>query len=311
MAKDDKSGEQPIIIKKIVKGGAGHHGGAWKVAYADFVTAMMAFFIVMWIISASEETKKMVSNYFDNPGAFSFVTGKLTVPIDLGLKNVPGKNDGERKGDGSGRAYVEDPSQQNRDNYQAIKEAIKQKAIEDSVEAAQRLEDAGREIKNYISNLESQGQDMKDIVESIEIQMSNEGLRIELIETDDGYFFQVGSAKLNNDIKFILKEIAFEIGKLPNYITVEGHTDARGFGKGNAYTNWELSSDRANSARAYLTQNGLWDGQVKKVIGYADQFLKFSENPFDNRNRRISILIQNLKAADFELTEEDLEEANQ
>lgn len=308
MAKDENSGEQPIIIKKIVKGGGGHHGGAWKVAYADFVTAMMAFFIVMWIISSSEETKKMVSNYFDNPGAFSFVTGKMTVPIDLGLKNVQGKNDGERKGDGSGKAYVDDPNDQNRDNYQAIKEALKLKAIEDSVESAQKLEDASREIKDFISNLEVQSEELKKIVESIEVTMTSEGLRIELIETDDGFFFQVGSSVLNSEIKFILKQIAFEIGKLPNFVTVEGHTDARGFGKGKGgYSNWELSADRANSARSYLSLNGLWDGQVKKVIGFADEFLKFPENPFDNRNRRISILIQYLKAADFELDEQDLE----
>lgn len=303
---DEKSGEQPIIIKKVVKGGGGHHGGAWKVAYADFVTAMMAFFIVMWIISASEETKKNVSNYFDNPGLFSFVTGKMTVPVDLGLKNVPGKMDGERKGDGSGKDPVLDPMD-NRDTYHAIKEAIKEKAIEDSIEAAKRLEQTAKQIKDFVTNLKEERQDLEEVLNSIVISQKDEGLRIDLIETNDNYFFKVGSAEIKNDIKIVLEELAFEIGKLPNYVTIEGHTDARSFGKNATYTNWELSSDRANAARSYMTKYGLWDGQIKKVVGYADQFLRVPENPFDNKNRRISILIQNLTAKELELTEEDLE----
>jgi chemotaxis protein MotB len=306
MAKDENTGEQPIIIKKIVKGGGGHHGGAWKVAYADFVTAMMAFFIVMWIISASEETKQQVSNYFDNPGAFSFVNGKLAVPIDLGLKNVPGKLDGERHGDGSGKNQVLDPTDQNRDDFHAIKQAIREKAIEDSILAAQKLQETAKEIKDYISNLKEERQDLKEVLNSIVISLSDEGLRIDLIETDDNYFFKVGSADIRGEVRIILKELAFEIGQLPNYVTLEGHTDARGFGKTASYTNWELSADRANAARGYMAQHGLWDGQIRKVIGYADSFLRIPENPFDNRNRRISILIQNLKVSELEIKEEDL-----
>ncbi len=311
MANEEKSGEQPIIIKKIVKGGAGHHGGAWKVAYADFVTAMMAFFIVMWIISASEETKQKVSNYFDDPGAFSFVNGKLATPIDLGLKNVPGKLDGERKGDGSGKNQVIDPTDENRDDYHAIKEAIEQKAIEDSIIedsilAAQKLQETAKEIQNYLSNLKEERQDLKEVLNSIVISLSDDGLRIDLIETNDNYFFKVGSSDIRGEVKSILKELAFEIGQLPNYVTLEGHTDSRSFGKSASYSNWELSSDRANAARGYMAQHGLWDGQIKKVIGYADSYLRVPENPFDNRNRRISILIQNLKASDLEISEEDL-----
>ena len=303
---DDNKGEQPIIIKKIVKGGGGHHGGAWKVAYADFVTAMMAFFIVMWILAASEETKKNVSNYFDNPGVFSFAEGKRAIPIDLGLKNVAGKNDGERVGDGSGKDEVLDPTDMNRDVYHAIKQAIKEKAIEDSISAKQKLEETAMDIKDFISNLQEERQDLKEVLNSIVISQTDVGVRIDLIETNDNYFFKVGSSEIRGEIKLILKELAFEIGKIPNYVTLEGHTDARGFNKGNCYTNWELSSDRANAARSYMTKTGLWDGQIKKVIGYADQFLRIPENPFDNQNRRISILIQNLKVADLEINEENI-----
>ena len=303
MASEENSGEQPIIIKKVVKGDGGHHGGAWKVAYADFVTAMMAFFIVMWIIASSEQTKQMVAAYFQDPGAFSFVTGKMTIPIDLDLKKMKGREeeDGEGKGKNSADQIL------NSEYYKAIKEAIREKAINDSTQAANRLEQVGEDLEHFIKKLENLNEEMRKIASSIEISMTNEGLRIELIEKDDGNFFQVGSAVLNNNIKFILKEIATETGKLPNFVDIEGHTDARKYGKSNEYTNWELSADRANAARSYMSRTGLWEGQVKKVIGYADQFLKYPENPFDNRNRRISILVQNLKVSDFEIADGDLE----
>lgn len=301
MADEENSGEQPIIIKKVVKGGGGHHGGAWKVAYADFVTAMMAFFIVMWILASSEQVRQSVSEYFEDPGAFSFVTGKRTIPIDLELKKLKGreKEEGEGKGKNSNQTLTSA-------DYEAIKEAIREKAIEDSTKAANKLNEVGNEIKEFIKEIEKMNNEMKNIASSIEVKMTEEGLRIELIESKDGYFFKVGSAVLNENIKFILKKIAFEIGKLPNFVNIEGHTDARQYGKGNEYTNWELSSDRANASRAYIAKNGLWDGQVKKVIGFADQILKYPENPFDNRNRRVSILIQNMTVGDFEIKEEDL-----
>ena len=178
MASEENSGEQPIIIKKVVKGGGGHHGGAWKVAYADFVTAMMAFFIVMWIIASSEQTKQMVAAYFQDPGAFSFVTGKMTIPIDLDLKKMKGREeeDGEGKGKNSADQIL------NSEYYKAIKEAIREKAINDSTQAANRLEQVGEDLEHFIKKLENLNEEMRKIASSIEISMTNEGLRIELIE---------------------------------------------------------------------------------------------------------------------------------
>lgn len=300
------SGEQPIIIKKIVKGGHGHHGGAWKVAYADFVTAMMAFFIVMWILSAGQEAKEEVAAYFNNPGAFSFVTGKRTIEYDTGLKPEPGRTPGTEKGDGAGKAQVivRNPSKEE------IMDGIRSQARSDSSKAARRVAETGQILKEFIDEVSSVRPDLENAAENIEIQLLDEGLRIELIESSDNTFFKVGSADLKSEVEELLEVLAFEIGKLPNFIELEGHTDARGYGNRKAkYTNWELSSDRANAARRVMVNNGLWDGQVLRVAGYADKFLRYPDQPFDPKNRRISILIKHLRVSDVMMQEEDIENA--
>lgn len=297
MAEDRSSNEQPIIIKKIKKGGHEHHGGAWKVAYADFVTAMMAFFIVMWILSASEETKENITAYFNDPGAFSFVTGRRTVPIDLGINNTPGTIVGERVGQGSGKSSVKDDEFSEGDVYQA-KMQLKEMATQDSINQAKLIQSMAGTIQEQLSE-EIDDDNLKKILKSVDFNYSEKGLRIDLVEDNDNLFFRAGSAELRKEVTEILKILAVEIGKLPNYIELEGHTDASGTSTGSGYTNWELSSDRANSARAVLSLYGLWEGQITKVVGYADTFLHVPENPFDKSNRRISILIKNKKVADF------------
>jgi len=294
MADEKKTGEQPIIIKKIIKGGHGHHGGAWKVAYADFVTAMMAFFIVMWILSSSTETKESVSAYFDDPGAFMFQKGKHTIPIDMGLRPRPGRSVGNYSGEGQGKSkYTKlgESSEEEQGSYAA--KSVKQ-AIEDSIAAAERLGDKIENMVSQISQLAEISEDLKNAVESVKISNVDEGLRVELIESDDNLFFKAGSSSLRNEIIDILKILAVEIGKLPNYIEVEGHTDAVSYSKNATYTNFELSADRANAARRVMNRYGLWDGQIVKVTGYADKMLKYQNNPFDKKNRRISLIIKNL-----------------
>lgn len=286
--------EQPIIIKKVKKGGhGGHHGGAWKVAYADFVTAMMAFFIVMWILASSEEVKKAVAAYFDDPGAFSFVTGKRTIPVDLDLKPQPGK--GKKDGDGKG-AFVISFNQEMRDS---LVNKLMEKAKEDSVSAAKRVESVGKELQQMFNELVMQKPDLQKILENIRIEITKDGLRIELMETSENVFFKVGSAQLTPQAIEIMRILAGEIGKLPNNVQIEGHTDSRKYSSGSSYTNWELSADRANSARRALLQSGLWDGQIIAVAGYADKKLRNPENPFDMSNRRVSILIKQISANQF------------
>jgi len=300
---DQHKKEEPIIIKKVKgHGGHGHHGGSWKVAYADFVTAMMAFFIVMWILAQSEEVKEQVIAYFEDPGAFSFVTGKRTIPIDLELR-PSGKGDGESDGKGKGDEknvpwFVFDQKSKDTIIDEAAKQ-IKEIAMQDSAEAAKRVKQIGDKLKQMFKKEMLEKPELKDILSSIKIQITNEGLRIELIESKQALFFEVGSANLSQKAQEVLRDLGLEIGKLPNTVDIEGHTDSRQYGNGSIYSNWELSADRANSARRYLSNNGLWEGQITKVVGFADRNLQNPNNPFDISNRRISILIRQLKVDDF------------
>jgi chemotaxis protein MotB len=232
---------QPIIIKR--KGGhGGHHGGAWKVAYADFVTAMMALFIVLWLMNTSKPIQEAISGYFKDPAG----TGKLT-----GVKTLP----------------------------QPTKEVTKESL--DKVKA--ELEKAIRQVANF-DKLKNQ----------IQLTVTTEGLRIELLETKNGTFFDSGKPDPNGNGRELLMTIAEELGKAPNKISVEGHTDSQPFSAGANYTNWELSVDRANASRRIMQQHGLRPDQVAQVRGFADQQPRNAKDPSDPANRRITILVQYL-----------------
>ncbi len=291
--------EQPIIVKKIKKGGhAGHHGGAWKVAYADFVTAMMAFFIVMWILASSEEVKKSVTEYFEDPGAFSYVTGKRTVPVKIDIlpkKDKPGEGGQNNNPDGMQIAFSES---QKDSLLNKVSEKIKEQAIQDSIKAFESIKKMGEDLKNEFIQELRQKPELKEILSSIKIEMTKEGLRIELLETKESLFFQVGSAKLSAKALEILKKLGEKIATFPNNVEIEGHTDARQYGKSASYNNYDLSSDRANSARRVLAKY-FWLGQIDQVSGFADRKLRTPNDPFDVSNRRISILIKQLTVSDF------------
>jgi chemotaxis protein MotB len=250
--------DQPVIIVK--KGGhkhGGHHGGAWKVAYADFVTAMMAFFLVMWIVGQSNPMKAGVAGYFRDPGVFERGTGG-----SAGI--MPGAPKG-----------ITSPAPTPNDSDVAVaKEVLEQ--------AAQRLREAIEQLPDF-----------SKIKDRVDIEVTSEGLRIELIDTANDSFFQVGSAMLHNDSKQLLGVIASELGKIPNRIAVEGHTDGRPFGGRDGYGNWELSADRANSARRAMQDSGLRPDQIDTVRGYADRRPRIADDPLDARNRRISIVVRN------------------
>jgi chemotaxis protein MotB len=292
--------EQPIIIKKIKKGGHGHHGGAWKVAYADFVTALMAFFIVMWILASSEEVKEAVADYFNAPENYSALTGKRTAPIELfDHPAPPAKGDGDGQGKSTPQinwsfkeGKATDTVKVNEKLYEAVK---------DSVKAAEQVESTGDEIKKKIDEMirNATTEEEKNILSSIKIEITQDGMRIELLESFDNNFFEIGSAKLKSEAIKVLKQLAIRIGRLGNYVEIEGHTDSRGYANKLSYSNWELSSDRANSARKILETSGLWSGQITSVSGFADRKLRNPNNPFDYSNRRISILVKNLKTKDF------------
>ena len=232
--------EPIIIIKKKKVHGHGHHGGAWKVAYADFVTAMMAFFIVLWLMSTSQNVKEAIAGYFSDP---------------RGLRNRRGT---AVAGTGEGVTVT-------KDHMNNLKESL-QKAL--------------RQRSNF-----------DNIKDHIQLTVTGEGLRIELLDTDKGMFFQNGQPQPTASGADLLKALAQEIGKLHNSIFIEGHTDSRQFDN-SAYSNWELSADRANAARKLMEQTGLRPNQVTQIRGFADQMLRLPQHPEDPSNRRISIIVQ-------------------
>jgi chemotaxis protein MotB len=245
---------KPIIIKKVIEDGHGHHGGAWKVAYADFVTAMMALFIVLWILGQDDSVKANIAHYFNDP--IGFAEGKGASMID-----------------GKGNKII----------APKILTDLDQKEIE-----RQRLEQMG---ENLMSNL--MNQDFQNLIDQIETEITDEGLRIEIMESSNDAFFEVGTASLKKTARNMLTIIGKQVAQLKNKVVVEGHTDSRPFSNGlQGYSNYELSADRANSARRVLIESGLEPNQIEEIRGYADNKLKNSEDPYDVVNRRISIIVK-------------------
>jgi chemotaxis protein MotB len=229
-----------LIIKKKDRHG-GHHGGAWKVAYADFVTALMALFIVLWLMNTSKPIQEAVGGYFRDPNGTG---GKIGTAMA-----------------GSGENF-----ELSKDNMQELK-----KALEDSI----------RKVPNF--------EKLKD---HIEMSLTGEGLRIELLESSTGTFFDSGSPKISTDSADVLIKLADELGQLPNEMCIEGHTDSKPFAANSEYGNWELSTDRALAARRLMEQNGLRPNQVIQVRGFADRHLRKPDSPFDPSNRRISLIVR-------------------
>jgi len=248
-------GARPIIIIKKKAAHGGHHGGAWKVAYADFVTAMMALFIVLWLLNTSKPVKEAIAGYFRDP---SGTAGKLGASTE-----------------GPGEKFIPTPVPN-----------------EDMGKLKDEIEKAMRRLPNF-----------DKFKNQIEIKVTPEGLRIELLESATGTFFDLGSRTPNANGSELLDLLAGELGKLPNKISIEGHTDSKPFSGKKNYGNWELSTDRANSARRLMQEQGLGGKQVAQVRGFADQLLRMPKNPNDPSNRRISLIVQYLDNSDKETGE--------
>ena len=277
--------KQKVIIKrKKVAAHGGSHGGAWKVAYADFVTAMMAFFLVMWILGLSESTRKDIAGYFRDPGIFGFSTTKGS-PVKITI--AP---DGPRMGP-SGNPENNPVMKQPENGAPPKKQATKIETFKTSVE--RRLGDLAKKQPK-----------LKKLLAAVEMHFTDEGLRIELSETKDVAYFSVGGAKPNHAAQTILSAMAPTLAELGNPVVVEGHTDTRRYPKGAKYTNWELSADRANAARRLLIGSGLPAAQITSVSGYADVQLRKPENPFDVSNRRVSIVVKYKDEQEREVTKE-------
>jgi chemotaxis protein MotB len=235
-----------IIVKKKAAAHEAHHGGAWKVAYADFVTAMMALFIVLWLMNSNAKVQQAVAGYFRDPSGVGTKAGTA----------VEGTN----------------------------------KTVEISKDHMLELK---QELEKTIKNLAR----FQAIKNQVAFSMTSEGIRIELLETEKGLFFETGSSKPSEAGVDLLQTLAGELGKHANRVTIEGHTDATPYHGQGSYSNWELSSDRANQARQLMQANGLRTDQVAQVRGYADQQLRNPGNPQDPSNRRITLIVLNAPEA--------------
>lgn len=249
MENNKEEPQKPRRRVKKAKGHGGHHGGAWKVAYADFVTAMMALFLVLWLVSQADvELKQQIASYFRNPGVFDSTAGGILSQAK--------------------KVSKEPTTHTSKDNEQALFSVA---------QTLQKQFETRPEFSRY-----------KD---RVKIEVTDEGLRIDMIDEADKVSFQSGSADLGEDAKAVLEEIAEGICSLPNKINIGGHTDSRVFPSNNGYTNWELSADRANAARRALEANCVKPEQIRRIVGFADTELLVPDDPFSPSNRRISITV--------------------
>lgn len=270
------SGQSIIIVKKKKVIHAAHHGGSWKVAYADFVTALMAFFMVMWIMGMDQDTKDLVQGYFQNPVGFKkgYAGGANMLSQGNSITSIQ-----------LSRTVLLRSRLREEDRLQAVRRAIDLELARDG----------------FLEGLNA----------AVEVVVTEDGLRIEMMETGQGdTFFEKSSARLRPALEDILRLIARQIAPLSNGVVVEGHTDSMPFGRLD-YSNWELSVDRANAARRVLIAAGLPADHVVGVIGYAERRPKFVERPLDPENRRISLLLPFDTPKQFEpdVDSEDLVEA--
>ncbi len=236
----------PIVIRRKKAAAHGHHGGAWKVAYADFVTAMMALFIVLWLMSSDKEVQEAVAGYFKNPTGAGRMVGTTAA--------------------GAGHAI--------------------DMAKEDMTKLREKIQQALVMMPNF-----------RQLQDHIEMTITPDGLRIELLESETGVFFDSGNPQPNPVGTELLTRLAAEVGKLPNGVLIEGHTDSKPF-PGEQYSNWELSADRANAARKIMQAHGLRPAQITEVRGYADRQLRHPEDPEHPSNRRISLIVRYEMAGD-------------
>ncbi|MDP1557362.1 MAG: flagellar motor protein MotB [Nitrosomonas sp.] len=276
---DDLS-QRPIVIKRIKKvAGGGHHGGAWKIAYADFVTAMMAFFLLMWLLgTASQDTLKGISDYFQTPMKIAFSGGDSVGDSSSIIK-------------GGGTDLTRQDGQVNKSFAQPINlEAarVERERIEHS-----RLMQLKQKIKRAIESNPT----LKKFENQLLLDITTDGLRIQIVDEKNRPMFASGSATLQPYTRFILHEIGKTLNDVTNRISLTGHTDATPFPSGErGYSNWELSADRANASRRELIHGGMASDKVLRVVGLSSAVLFDKQDPYNPINRRISIIVMNEKA---------------
>lgn len=284
MAGDSKK-LQPIIIKRIKKGGHNKHGGAWKIAYADFVTAMMAFFLLMWLLgSTTEGDKKGIADFFNAPLKVSLVGGS-------------GSGDSSHVIQGGGADLSRASGQVKRGDIEAPKKTLNLLAMK----VEQRRAEAARleALKAKVEQRLALSPKLAALRSQIRLDMTRDGLRIQIVDEQMRPMFDSGSAVVKPYMRELLRDIGEVLADVPNRITLEGHTDAQPFAGGDrGYSNWELSSDRANASRREVVAGGLPEDRMLLVQGLASSTLYDDKDPQSPSNRRISIIVMNREAED-------------
>jgi len=288
---------QPIIIKRVKKGGHAAHGGAWKIAYADFVTAMMAFFLLMWLLgSTTEGDKKGIADYFGSP-------------LKVAMQGGSGSGDSSHVVKGGGKDLTRESGQVKAGDVEARQRTFSLRALKEEQRKAEkaRLE----ELKDKVEEVLANNPQLATLGGQIRLDMTKEGLRIQIVDENNCAMFDSGSAVVKPYMRALLRELGSVLSEVPNRLTLEGHTDALGFAGGErGYSNWELSADRANSSRRELIAGGLPESRTLRVQGLASSKLLEPKQPESPINRRISIIVMNRDAEDAVLKNVPPEEEN-
>ena len=276
---------QPIIIKKVKKGGHAAHGGAWKIAYADFVTAMMAFFLLMWLLgSTTEGDKKGIADFFQSP-------------LKVAMTGGSGSGDSSSVVKGGGKDLTRETGQVKEGQSEAKRASYTLRALKEEQRKAEksRLE----QLKTKVEDVLSENPKLAALGGQIRLDMTKEGLRIQIVDEGNRPMFDSGSAVVKPYMRELLRELGNVLTEVPNRLTVEGHTDAQAFPGGSlGYSNWELSADRANASRRELVAGGLSEARMLRVQGLAASKLLDAKDPNGALNRRISIIVMNRDAED-------------
>jgi chemotaxis protein MotB len=275
--------QRPIIVKRVKKATHGHHGGAWKIAYADFVTAMMAFFLLMWLLgSTTKADLQGISEYFQTP-------------LKVALLGGSGAGEATSVIKGGGTDLVRTEGQQTRGESATGRKIEDIKSAEQ--ELARREKRALKELKAKIEDVIAASPTLSQFRNQLLIDITTEGLRIQIVDEQNRPMFAIGSAQPQPYTRDILREIGKVLNEVPNRISLSGHTDATPYyGGETGYSNWELSADRSNAARRELLAGGMRDARIARVVGLSSSVLLDSSDPFNPINRRVSIIVMNKKA---------------
>lgn len=276
---------QPIIIKRVKKGGHAAHGGAWKIAYADFVTAMMAFFLLMWLLgSTTEGDKKGIADYFASP-------------LKVAMFGGSGSGDASHIIKGGGQDLTRQTGQVKAGDVESPRKTVNLKALKEEQRRAERVR--LQQLKDKVEKIIADNPKIAALGGQIRLDMTREGLRIQIVDENNRPMFDSGSAVVKPYMRELLQELGGVLSEVPNRLTLEGHTDSQPFSGGErGYSNWELSADRANASRRELLAGGLPDSRVLRVQGLASSKLLDTKDSKSPVNRRISIIVMNRDAED-------------